>query len=138
MRKGGRSMGQLNGWAFPVEVDEATGRVKLVEDDDCVRQDIRLIVQTDRGERKMRPNFGAGLNRFLFRNVDLVLVNRMSEALAQSIQLWEEHVIGVNAGVSQVPENNTQVRVNIEYVTDLEPGRIQRIEERTRLNEPGG
>lgn len=131
-------MGQLNGWAFPVEVDEATGRVKLVEDDDCVRQDIRLILQTDRGERKMRPNFGAGLNRFLFQNVDLVLVNRMSEALAQSIRLWEEHVVGVNAGVSQVPENNTQVRVNIEYVTDLEPGRIQRLEERAQLNEPGG
>lgn len=83
-------MAQLGGWAFPVEVDQATGRIKMVEDDDCVGQDIRLIVQTDRGERKMRPNFGAGLNRFLFRNVDLVLVNRMSEALAQSIQLWEE------------------------------------------------
>ena len=131
-------MGQLNGWAFPVEVDEATGRVKLVEDDSCVRQDIRMIVQTDRGERKMRPNFGAGLNRFLFRNVDLVLVNRMSEALAQSIKLWEEHIAGVNVGVSQVPEDNTQVRVNIEYVTDLEPGRVQRMEELTRLNEPGG
>ena len=131
-------MGQLNGWAFPVEVDEATGRVKLVEDDGCVRQDIRLIVQTDRGERKMRPNFGAGLNRFLFQNVDLVLVNRMSEALAQSIQLWEEHVIGVNVGVTQVPENNTQGRVNIEYVTDLEPNRIQRMEEQAQLNEPGG
>ena len=86
----------------------------------------------------MRPNFGAGLNRFLFQNVDLVLINRMSEALAQSIRLWEEHVVGVNAGVSQVPENNTQVRVNIEYVTDLEPGRIQRLEERAQLNEPGG
>ena len=128
-------MAQLGGWAFPVEVDEATGRVKMVEDNDCVRQDIRLIVQTDRGERKMRPNFGAGLNRFLFRNVDLVLVNRMSEALAQSIQLWEEHIVGVNAGVAQSPEDNAQVHVSIEYVTDLRPDYIQRMEEDTRLNE---
>ena len=66
-------MAKLSGWAFPVEPDEATGRIKMVEDNDCVRQDIRLIVQTDRGERKMRPNFGAGLNRFMFQNVDLVL-----------------------------------------------------------------
>lgn len=130
-------MGQLNGWAFPVEVDEATGRVKLVEDDDCVRQDIRLILQTDRGERKMRPSFGAGLNRFLFRSVDLVLVNQMSEDLAQSIQLWEEHVAGVNVGVSQMPEDNTRVQVRIDYVTDLAPDRIQRMEEQTSLNEPG-
>jgi len=128
-------MAQLGGWAFPVEVDQATGRIKMVEDDDCVGQDIRLIVQTDRGERKMRPNFGAGLNRFLFRNVDLVLVNRMSEALAQSIQLWEEHIVGVNAGVAQSPEDSARVHVSIEYVTDLRPGYIQRLEEDTQLNE---
>lgn len=128
-------MAQLGGWAFPVEVDQTTGRIKMVEDNDCVRQDIRLIVQTDRGERKMRPNFGAGLSRFLFRNVDLVLVNRMSEALAQSIQMWEEHIVGVTAGVAQTSEDNTRVHVSIEYVTDLRPDYIQRLEEDTQLNE---
>lgn len=128
-------MAQLSGWAFPVEVDEATGRIRLVKDNDCVGQDIRLIVQTDRGERKMRPNFGAGLNRFLFRNVDLVLVNRMSEALAQSIQMWEEHIVGVNAGVAQSPEDSARVHVSIEYVTDLRPDYVQRIEDDAQLNE---
>lgn len=128
-------MAQLSGWSFPVEVDEATGRIKMVEDNDCVRQDIQLIVQTDRGERKMRPSFGAGLNRFLFRNVDLVLVNRMSEALAQSIRLWEEHIVGVNAGVVQSQEDSTRVHVSIEYVTDLRPDYIQRLDEDTQLNE---
>lgn len=50
-------MAQLGGWAFPVEVDQATGRIKMVEDNECVCQDIQLIVQTDRGERKMRPDY---------------------------------------------------------------------------------
>lgn len=83
----------------------------------------------------MRPHFGAGLNRFLFRNVDLVLVNRMSEVLAQSIRMWEEHIVGVNAGVAQSPEDSTRVHVSIEYVTDLRPDYIQRMEEDTQLNE---
>ena len=38
-------MAKLSGWAFPVEPDEATGRIKMVEDNDCVRQDIRLIIR---------------------------------------------------------------------------------------------
>ena len=42
-------MAKLSGWAFPVEVDEATGRIKMTSDNDCVQQDIRLILQTDRG-----------------------------------------------------------------------------------------
>lgn len=127
-------MAQLSGWAFPVAVDETTGRIQMVEDDDCIRQDLRLIVQTDRGERKMRPHFGAGLNRFMFHNVDLVLVNRMSEALAQSVTLWEEHLRGVRVGVTQVPEDNARVHVDIEYITDLQPGHVQRMSEDTPLN----
>ena len=128
-------MAELSGWAFPVAVDEATGRIKMTTDNDCVRQNIRLIVQTDRGERKMRPNFGAGLNRFLFQNVDLVLVNRMSEVIAQSIRLWEEHLRGVNVGVMQSQQDYAAVNVNIEYITDLFPGRTERITQEIELNQ---
>lgn len=128
-------MAELSGWAFPVEVDEATGRIKMTTDNDCVRQNIRMIVQTDRGERKMRPNFGAGLNRFMFQNVDLVLVNRMSEAVAQSIRMWEEHLRGVNVGVMQSPQDYAAVNINIEYITDLLPNRRETIEQEIELNQ---
>ncbi len=128
-------MAKLSGWAFPVEVDEATGRIKMTSDNDCVQQDIRLILQTDRGERKMRPNFGAGLNRFLFQNIDLVLVNRMSEAIAQSIRMWEEHLIGVNVGVTQSPQDYAAVHVDIEYLSDVQPGRAERMTQDVELSE---
>ena len=130
-------MAKLSGWAFPVEADEATGRIKLVEDNDCVRQDIRLILQTDRGERKMRPNFGAGLNRLMFQTVDLALVNRMSEAMAQSIRMWEEHVRGANVGVTQSQEDSAAVRVDIEYITDLNPLQRDELREEIDLNRAG-
>ncbi len=130
-------MAKLSGWAFPVEVDDATGRIRMVEDNECVRQDIQLILQTDRGERKMRPNFGAGLNRFMFQNVDLVLVNRMSEAMAQSIRMWEEHIRGANVGVMQSPDNSAAVLVNVEYITDISPTQRQEIREELELNRGG-
>ena len=127
-------MAQLRGWAFPVETDEATGRIKMVEDNDCVSQNIRLIVQTDREERKMRPNFGAGLNRYMFQNVDLVLVNRMAEDIAQSIRVWEDHIRGVNVGVTQAEENKAAVQVNISYVSDVSPNQIEQLDEEMELN----
>lgn len=127
-------MPKLSGWAFPVDVDQTTGKIKMVEDDDCVRQNIRLIVQTDRGERKMRPDFGAGLNRFMFQNVDLVLVNRMSEAIVQSIRMWEEHIHGVNVSTAQSPENSASVDVSIEYITDITPTQTEQIEQEIELN----
>ena len=128
-------MAQLQGWSFPVEVDETTGRIRMVEDEECVRQDIRLIVKTDQGERKMRSTFGAGLNQFMFQNVDLVLVNQMSQTLAQSIKRWEEHIKGINVGVMQSPENRTAVTVDIQYVSDIDPIRPQQMRQEMELNQ---
>ena len=85
----------------------------------------------------MRPNFGAGLNRFMFQNVDLVLVNRMSEAMAQSIRMWEEHIRGANVGVMQSPDNSAAVLVNVEYITDISPTQRQEIREELELNRGG-
>lgn len=128
-------MAQLQGWAFPVEVDETTGRIRMVEDEECVRQDIRLIVKTDQGERKMRSAFGAGINQFMFQNVDLVLVNQMSQTLAQSIKRWEEHIKGINVGVMQSTENRTAVTVDIQYVSDIDPIRPQQMRQEMELNQ---
>ena len=57
------------GWAFPVAAD-ADGEVALADYDEDVRQAVRIILGTDHGERVMRPDFGAGLRRFVFEPID--------------------------------------------------------------------
>jgi phage baseplate assembly protein W len=53
------------GWAFPVSL-EAGGQVSLAEYEEDIRQSIRLILETNPGERVMRPDFGAGLHALAF------------------------------------------------------------------------
>ena len=53
------------GWAFPLGFD-ASGSVGLAALEQDVRQAIRIILGTTPGERVMRPDFGAGLDDFLF------------------------------------------------------------------------
>ena len=53
------------GPAFPLRLDRA-GNLAMTSLDDHVRQSIVLILSTDRGERAMRPDFGAGRGRMLF------------------------------------------------------------------------
>jgi phage baseplate assembly protein W len=45
------------GWAFPVAPD-AAGEVALVAAAEDIRQAILLILETEPGERVMRPEFG--------------------------------------------------------------------------------
>jgi uncharacterized protein len=53
-----------NGWAFPVTPDAARA-LDYVSGPEKVRQSILMILETEPGERIMRPTFGCGLRRYL-------------------------------------------------------------------------
>ena len=52
------------GWSFPV-VTTSDGSIPVAEGPDKVVQSIRIILDTEPGERLMRPSFGCGLRRYL-------------------------------------------------------------------------
>ncbi len=56
-----------NGWNFPVAPDARAGGLRYVEGPDKVRQSIWIILDTEPGERIMRPSFGCGLRRYLMK-----------------------------------------------------------------------
>ena len=48
------------GWSFPVIPDSRQGRLTFTAGPRQVRQSIGIILDTEPGERIMRPTFGAG------------------------------------------------------------------------------
>ncbi|WP_224360830.1 GPW/gp25 family protein [Hyalangium versicolor] len=54
------------GWGFPVKPG-ADGALPLAEGPEKVAESIRIILDTEPGERIMRPSFGCGLRRYLMR-----------------------------------------------------------------------
>ena len=74
------------GWAFPVRLaEDGTFAAAAFEED--IRQSIRIILGTNPGERLMRPDFGAGLQDFVFEPLNtttMALVKtRVTGALIQ-------------------------------------------------------
>lgn len=55
------------GWRFPVVPDTATRFLDYEGGPEKVRQSILLILETEPGERIMRPTFGCGLRRYLMK-----------------------------------------------------------------------
>ena len=60
-----RTLGR--GWRFPVLPNNATRFLDYTEGPEKVRQSILLILETEPGERIMRPTFGCGLRRYLMK-----------------------------------------------------------------------
>ena len=54
------------GMAFPPRVGP-DGRIAMSAGPENVRESIEITLLTDRGERLLLPEFGAGLRRFLFK-----------------------------------------------------------------------
>lgn len=114
-------MPKIRGWKFPVEVDNSTGKIKMVDDNENIKQGIKIILKTQKGERKMRPYFGTDMNEFMFSSINLAFVNEMANEVSQSIKLWEKHLRQLSVNVNQDIEDNTKVKVDVGYVTDIVP-----------------
>ena len=64
------------GWVFPVLPDPA-GRLSYAVGEDSIRDCLLVLLQTATGERVMRPDFGAGLNQFVFEPVNPTTLARV-------------------------------------------------------------
>jgi len=103
------------GWAFPVRL-QTEGRVALSRYEDDVREAILLILETNHGERMMRPEFGANLRDFLFRPMNTTTMAMVRHRVEEALITWEPRID----------------RVEVSNVPGTEPGRLD-IEIRYRV-----
>ena len=78
------------GWAFPLSV--SAGRTATAAYDEDIREAIRIIIGTNPGERVMRPDFGAGLNQFLFEPVNTTTLATLQQRVQAALVDWEPRI----------------------------------------------
>ena len=102
------------GWTFPTGVD-ATGRIGLSEYEEDIREALRIILLTSKGERVMRPDFGAGLHDFVFESMSATTIGRVQAAVTDALVKWEPRVEVI--GVEVEPEQGEigKLLIDIEY-----------------------
>ena len=57
-----------------------------------IRQSIRIILLTERGERVMLPEFGAGLRRYLFEPNTVTTRRLIEEEIRNALERWEPRI----------------------------------------------
>ena len=114
-------MAVIKGWKFPVQVDEITGKIKTVEDNENIKQDIKIILETQKNERKLLPGFGTDLHSYMFEIVDATFIATLKRSVESSIRDWEEHISDLNVAVNAFPGMVSKVEAVIDYITDIEP-----------------
>ena len=96
-------------------VPDANGRLGYPTADASVRQSIRIILSTRPGEQLMRPEFGAGLEEFLHEPNTLTTRRRIRDLITDALGRWEPRIILDRVDVAEVPDESSQIRVEILY-----------------------
>lgn len=100
------------GWSFPVDV---TGRVKLAAYEERIRHSIRLILETARGERVMRPDFGCGLHERVFAVNDATTRGSVADDVREALLLWEPRIEVLDVTVTASGDDEEVLRISIDY-----------------------
>jgi len=102
------------GLAFPmrVEVDGALAEASHEED---IRQSIRIILGTEPGERVMRPDFGAGLKRYVFEAMSTTMIERLRGGVRQSLIRWEPRIILEEVSVTFGAADRSVLLIDVTY-----------------------
>ena len=80
------------GWNAPVRPDDRSGRLDYASGPEKVRQSIQIILDTEPGERIMRPAFGCGLRRFLMKPNTTPTRALIQREVGLSLRAWEPRI----------------------------------------------
>lgn len=83
--------------------------------DEDVRQAVRIILLTDHGERLMRPDFGAGLNAFLFEPLNATTLAAVKTRVEDALVDWESRIDVLSVVVTADAATVGSVLIDITY-----------------------
>ena len=102
------------GWSRPLRTTP-TGEAVLVAEDEDIRQAILIILGTNRGERVMRPDFGAGLDSFVFEPVNLATITRIRNRVTESLITWEARIDVIEVRVTPNGAESNRLDIDLDY-----------------------
>jgi phage baseplate assembly protein W len=80
----------------------------------AIKESIRNLILTNRGERLFQPLVGCDITQALFENIDVNLVNRMKDSIRETLETFEPRCNLLGVDVFANPGSN-EVRVVIVF-----------------------
>ncbi len=102
------------GWAFPVQTDDG-GHVKTSSYEDNIKESIRVILGTAKGERQMRPDFGCGIHELVFALNNQATAGMAAYHVEQALIRWEPRIELIKVAAAPDADSGNRIVINVEY-----------------------
>ena len=116
-----------------LEISPLSSDLTLHKDEDAVKESIKNLILTDRGERLMQPDLGGNISAMLFENITPSTLKLIEDNVRTTITLYEPRAELQNVAVtSNIDDNTVRVRITFYIKNVQQPVDLDVFLERTR------
>lgn len=116
-----------NHLSFPFRIG-GDGRIAQVSSlENHVRDELIQLILTNAGERLFLPEFGGGVRRLVFENIDETAAGMTKATLTQAISRWLGHRIELQDLVVTVDQETIEVEIKYR-IAGTEDTRVMRFQ----------
>lgn len=99
----------------PVAREKAVNRFALAEYEESIRQSIRIILSTAKGERVMRPDFGCGIHELVFAPNSAATRGMAESHVSKALLLWEPRIEVLEVRARAAGAQEEELEISIAY-----------------------
>jgi len=112
---------------FFLSMNPFTNDFNLVKELSAIRQSVKNIIMTNKGERYFNDYFGCDIYGSLFENFDYTMVISLQSRIANNLELYEPRIVVNDVRILDDPENNSLniiVDIGVKYTNLLDTVQI--------------
>ena len=96
---------------------------------DAIKNNIKLLLQTEQGERVFQPNLGMGLKRFVFEQITEDTTIEIENNIVDVFETWLPFVDLKDIQINIDSENqaNNKIGINITFSINKAPGSLESV-----------
>lgn len=103
------------GVALPLTYDSGDGFTMLKRIKDVAKQNFKMLILTNPGERVMEPDFGVGLKRYLFENFSETVYADIDSRIRKQVATYMPILIIQEIEFMSSDQDNNYLAVSIAY-----------------------
>ncbi|MEV6954692.1 GPW/gp25 family protein [Streptomyces sp. NPDC051183] len=103
-----------HGWSSPLGVSPSGG-IAMAAGPADVEQSVRLILNTEPGERPMRPEFGCAVRDYVFDSFDFSTSAALAQEVRRALERWEPRIVVDDVRVVRTVDHQEVVDIHVAY-----------------------
>ena len=96
---------------------------------DAIKNNIKLLLQTEQGERVFQPNLGMGLKRFVFEQITEDTTIEIENNIVDVFETWLPFVDlkDIQINIDSENQTNNKIGINIIFSINKAPGSLESV-----------